>query len=248
MKFAQIESYAFSDIGPSRINNEDFIICLPQEAFFSIADGMGGHNAGEIASKEASINLKNSFINKIKNDNYSILPHEIKDHLNSSIIETNKKIFSLSNDKKEYKGMGTTLTCIYFNKDSYYFAHVGDSRIYKLQSNKLLQITNDHSLANQMIKNRTKKIPPLYHSVLTKAIGTISNISADIGFSRIKPSDIFLICSDGFSDYVSENEILLHLSEMIDIEKTVKKLIQLAKQNGSFDNISLILIKIKDLL
>ncbi len=248
MKFAQIESYAVSDIGLSRPNNEDFIICLPQEAFFSIADGMGGHNAGEIAAKEASIHLKNFFINKIKNDNYSLLPHEIKDHLNSSIIETNKKIFSISNNKSECKGMGTTLTCIYFNKDSYYFAHVGDSRIYKFQSDKLFKITNDHSLASQMIRNNTKKIPPSYHSVLTKAIGTTANITPDIGFSRIKPSDIFLICSDGFSDYVSENEMLIHLSDLSDAEQAVKKLIQLAKQNGSFDNISLILIKIKELL
>lgn len=241
-----ISHYGTSDIG-IRANNEDLLSFLPEYNFFCIADGMGGHKAGEIAAKEATSEIHRSVIENLHPKNLLSLQN-IFSHLQKGFLEANKKVFSLGKEHVSLQGMGTTLTCIYFYQNNAVFAHIGDSRIYLLRGDQLTQITKDHSLFNDfLLKGKIKKeenMPKQYKNIITKAIGAQNTISPDIEHLPCFSKDKYIICSDGLSDFIKEEEIKKILLQSSSKKIAVKNLIKTAKMNGSTDNISTLLLEI----
>lgn len=242
----KIVSFGLTDIGPIRQKNEDFWVELPQDGFYALADGMGGHKAGEVAAKETVENVCLDFLNhQIKT---SLDIEQISLELLKAIQNANKKIYDLSQDHPPYRGMGTTLCCLYFKENTAIYAHVGDSRIYLYRKKKLKQLTDDHSLINELIAAGHMEIdepfPLPYKNIITKAIGPRVKVEPEIATIPVKKGDLFILCSDGLSDFVSKEKMALVLEKPISMEEKVKNLINLAKERKSKDNITLIMIEI----
>lgn len=237
---------AGSDIGLKRKKNEDLWKKSSFSPLFALADGMGGHKAGEIAAKEAIENLFFSFSNLTDSPNkYSF--KQILTNLLISIKSANIHVHNLSKQDLKFHGMGTTLCCCYFYMRLFIYAHVGDSRIYRFRSNNLLQLTEDHSLINKLLaKGKLLKKPSSYKNIITKAIGIGPIISPSISYTDVKKDDIFFMCSDGLSDYTPYEKIKEILKNSKNLKNTVNNLIESAKQNSSFDNITVVMIKIME--
>ncbi len=240
----KVEAFGLSDIGPVRPNNEDAWIALTTQRFFALADGMGGHKAGEVAAKE-TIHTLSSAIRKIKKKNLS--SKECIHLLESAIDTANHNVFQLGNEHEHLQGMGTTLCCLYLYQESVIYAHVGDSRIYRFREGELKLLTEDHSLLSElMTKGQMEDWEsfPL-KNVITKAIGTTPKVDPEIASVTAQPEDIFVMCTDGLSDYVRLEEMEAVLIQKISLKRKVESLIEKAKEKGSHDNITLLMIKIK---
>jgi PPM family protein phosphatase len=244
MQIPLLEIYGSSDIGCVRTNNEDLFVALPPFRFFAIADGMGGHNAGEVAAREAAGQLSKCTTRFFYRPQTPILTEQIISHLRTSIQNTNRHVYDLSINQENLKGMGTTICCLSLYNETAVFAHVGDSRIYHFHE-KLRRLTEDHSLANKLQLSGNKQ--PLPHSckgIITKALGTSQSIDPEINFCSVQKGDLFLLCTDGLSDVVSDETMETILQQTSSIKKCVRRLISLAKEKGGHDNITLVLIKV----
>lgn len=233
-------AHVMSDIGLVRATNEDSYICEPPHLFV-VADGMGGHVAGEIASK-----LAVTTISRYIEENDGKLEQE--ELLKQAIIQANTSIYQLSLSKEEFTGMGTTVTAIYMDKNTAYWGHVGDSRIYLLRKEEFRQITDDHSLVWELVQsgNITKEDAKIHpkRNMLTRAVGTSCLIKIDTGVTELEPGDIILMCTDGLTNMVGEQDIYNLLKNPQDnLESMVNQLIVNAKNAGGSDNITTILLK-----
>lgn len=229
-----------SDIGLVRGTNEDSYICEPPHLFV-VADGMGGHVAGEIASKLAVTTISRY----IKENDEELKGEEL---LKQAIVQANTSIYQLSLSKEEFTGMGTTVTAIYIEENNVYWGHVGDSRIYLLRNQEFNQVTNDHSLVWELVQsgNITKEEAKIHpkRNMLTRAVGTSCLIKIDTGTIELKPDDMILMCTDGLTNMVSEQDIFkLLATRQENLECIVNELIVNAKNAGGSDNITTILLK-----
>ena len=237
-----------TDIGLKRDNNEDYIY-LPREdsgiKLFVLADGMGGANAGEMASatavKTVKDYIKNNFI-KIERTK-----EELENLIRRAIVEANKKVLELANANEEYKGMGTTLIVVLIYRGRIHIGHVGDSRVYRLRQNVFRQITKDHSYVHELIRQgditqeEAKNHPQ--RNVLLKAIGVEEKIKPDIITKGFVKGDIILVCSDGLTNMVDDKYIYeIIMKNIYDVNVACKKLVEKANYNGGLDNVSVILI------
>lgn len=246
----KLTSYGLSDVGLVRSNNEDVWAFVKENGFFALADGMGGHNAGEIAAKEAvrfvCSSIEELFVSSEKNWNVFDLCSFTK----LSIENANSWVHHLGRKKKEYKGMGTTLCTLLFHERSLIYGHVGDSRIYRFREGQLDQLTIDHSLRNEMIakgkfhESSSKPFP--YNNVLTRAIGTHGEVEAEIHIAPVNPHDLYLMCSDGLTDCVSDQEISSILKKTEDPKEITLALIDIAKQKGGNDNITIVSVLVDE--
>lgn len=241
-------SYGISDQGLVRQNNEDVWKSLPSHHFFVLADGMGGHNAGEIAAKEAVENLSMSvkrIFSSCQKENSEA--EHIVSHLHYAIQDANCWVKQLAEENAAYEGMGTTLCCFLLHKNWLIYAHVGDSRIYRFK-NTLEQLSEDHSLKNHLLKKgkltteNMERYP--YKNRITRAIGTQHLVTPDIDYIEVEQGDIFFLCSDGLTDHLSDDEITLILHECSCVEQASKRLVDAAKAKGGKDNITIVMIKI----
>jgi protein phosphatase len=233
-------AYVKSDIGMVRKTNEDNYIFLPPHLFV-VADGMGGHAAGEIASK-ISVETVKQYITTY---NTSAEPECF---LKQAIVEANKAVFEMAQQKSECSGMGTTFSAAYIIDDTIHWGHVGDSRIYLFHNNQLKQITNDHSLVWDLVRNgnitEAEAHTHPHRNILTRALGTNEHIDIDTGTIQWEQGDMLLFCTDGLTNMVSNDDIC-HImqnctasrQEMLDI------LIQKANIAGGIDNITAILVQ-----
>lgn len=236
-----------TDIGIIRDNNQDSYYVFSSEDYplFIIADGMGGHKAGEIASKMAieiiSNNLKNYLINS------SVENKKIEDGIRKSIDEANKEIYKKSKEDEKYSGMGTTVTLAYVINDRIFIGHVGDSRAYLLRNGVLSQLTQDHSLVEELIRNGSiSKEEAKHHpqrNIITRAVGTSGDIKADVILEKKHKDDILLLCTDGLTNMVDEIQIRDSLIMNEDIQKACEDLVKLSNDRGGFDNITVIAAK-----
>ena len=229
-----------TNVGNYRKNNEDSYYVNESKNLYVLADGMGGHLAGERASKMATEIIGQDFAGdrQIKTIDDAI---EI---LSSSIRDANKKIFESSQENEDYRGMGTTLSSGLILGDVLIYSNIGDSRIYRINE-EMEQITQDDSFVNYLIeigeiteeeaKNHPKK------NVLTKAMGTTSDIEVIVNTLDIKDKDVFLFCSDGLTNMVSDEEIFKIVKENSP-EEARDMLLDLALKNGGMDNITFILV------
>lgn len=242
------ESSALTNVGMKRTSNEDNFFVINNNgniAFFAVADGMGGHNAGEVASEIAVNTMKELFI---KFSEMSLIPENddiIFDWLTETIETANRNIYEKALSDVECTKMGTTLTSVLFCNNKLYIGHVGDSRLYKLNKEKIEQITNDHSFVGEQVRlgilteeeaeNHPNK------NIITRALGIAETVKIDIMLHEPEIEDIFLICSDGLSGPV-RNPQIYDIKED-NLKKYAEKLIEAANKNGGPDNITVVLFK-----
>lgn len=244
----KISSCGLSDVGLVRQNNEDVWAELPDFHFFALADGMGGHQAGEVAAKEAIDTLcrliKKSFKTKPKS------LEESKNLIRSAFEHVNAYIYKLGRSSSELKGMGTTLCSLYVQEDGVIYAHVGDSRIYRMRNGSLEQMTKDHSLIRELVElgqiNEMQASDFLYKNIITRAIGTESIVETSIEITDIQSGDIYILCSDGLSDLLTLEEMNTIINEETLLFSAVKKLVDSSKAKGGHDNVTVVMVKITE--
>lgn len=233
-----------TNVGKLRKINQDYIYINNEpigslDNLYIIADGVGGHNAGEVAS-ESAIDFFEKFIYETKED-------ETLDLLVSAVVYANDEVFKLSKTNKAYSNMGTTLLATTIKDNKIFIAHVGDCRLYGIRNNKIVQMTSDHTYAMDLFKagiiTKEEAKNSKDSNVLTRAIGTDKNVKADALFCDIFKDDIFIMCSDGLSDMLTDDEIFEIASKNIPAEDKVENLIQKANDNGGKDNIAVIVIE-----
>lgn len=221
---------AKSDIGKVRETNEDSLICaLP---LLVVADGMGGHVAGEVASQLAAETLQNSVV--------AGADHPIV-MLNTAIDHANTLIYRMAKEKNELSGMGTTVTAALVDGATLYWGHVGDSRLYLLRGGELKQITEDHSLVGELVRSGSisaqEALTHPHRNILTRAVGTSDQVRVDSGSLDLVAGDVILLCTDGLTNMLSDDtirEILLNNKDAVEV------LIAEANAAGGLDNITVI--------
>lgn len=234
-----------SNVGMLRPRNEDSIL-VSNEAIgvlpnvFVVADGMGGHKAGNVASASA-IEWFIEFVKKPENES-----EEVLDVMISAVSYANGLVHKLSQEHEEYSNMGSTFIACCIDNNSAYIAHVGDSRLYLYRDGELNQITNDHSLVAEMVRagrmTEEEAETDFRRNVITRAVGTDCSVNIDGIITPIKEGDSILMCSDGLSNMVAKSGIKQILDMNISDEEKVDALIAEANDNGGADNISVIII------
>ncbi|MCY3974832.1 MAG: protein phosphatase 2C domain-containing protein [Simkaniaceae bacterium] len=245
-----LKSFGHSDIGLARPNNEDVWDRLMENGFFALADGMGGHRAGEIAAQEAirflCASIEELFITKKREWNIFDLCSLTKLFIESA----NSRIYSLSHKKKQYRGMGTTICVLLFHERFLIYGHVGDSRIYRYRRGKLDRLTVDHSLRNALTERNTAlpapELPFQHDHILTRALGTQGEVDVEMHITPVRQEDVYLMCSDGLTDVVSDVMIASVLEGHPDPEEATTSLINIAKSNGGHDNITIINVRVDE--
>ncbi len=243
-----LQACGLSDIGLVRQNNEDYWAQILEDNFFVLADGMGGHLAGEVASREA-VTILCRLLKEAGLDSFQTKSlDELQDLLRMTIQQLNGKLFALSCQNDLWKGMGTTLCCLLVHEKGIVYGHVGDSRIYRLRQNTLEQLTNDHSLLRELVDlgqiEEGHAEGFLYRNVLTRAVGTEPIVEPEVRITNVMTDDQYLMCSDGLTDLLSSDEIKEILAHATTVQDAAKKLVKIAKQKGGYDNITVLLIKV----
>lgn len=240
-----LNAYGASDVGLARANNEDAWTALTDIGFFVLADGMGGHKAGEVAAKEA-IDALCLAVRELAEKP----PDELTDlvlSLRHAIQKANRWVYNMGRGSEMLHGMGTTLCCLYWTQEAVFYAHVGDSRIYRFRKGKCEQLTTDHSLfAKWLSYGRIAEecvTPFPYKNVITRAIGTSHEVHPEIAVSTFEPGDTFLLCSDGLSDVLTLEDIEKILERSPSLSAAGTRLIEKAKIKGSSDNITVLIIQ-----
>jgi serine/threonine protein phosphatase PrpC len=229
---------AVTDPGRTRRHNEDAYVIEPP--LFAIADGMGGAQAGEVASRLATAALKEAGADGGGEQRISDL-----------IQEANRRVYDRSSSDPNTSGMGTTITVALVEDDSVAFGHVGDSRAYLIRDAQMEQLTEDHSLVNELLKtgrlSREEAETHPQRSVITRALGTDPDVDVDTFSVRAEEGDIFLLCSDGLTDMVSEESILDVVERnRNDIDGALRALVKAANRGGGQDNITVVAFEIAD--
>lgn len=238
-----------SDIGSSRESNEDALYASLDRSLplYIVADGMGGHNAGDIASNMAVEIIKDEFISNRENLKS---PKKIKKTIKTSLEKANKLIHQKSLHELDLEGMGTTVVIGYYFDKNFYIGHVGDSRAYILENDSITQITEDHTLVNELIKKGSiTKSQALHHpqrNYITRALGTSVDIEIDINIVDFNSKETMVLCSDGLYNMLEEDTIVESLNEARSLDEGVNSLVKMANENGGKDNITIIAIKLDD--
>lgn len=244
-----------SDTGKKRSQNEDRWGIFDEEPLMLVADGMGGHAAGEIAAALAVDTLQEYF--RITADFYQQTwplktnrskQTELK-RLRAGIQWANQRIFEASQASSQLKGMGTTVVAALFCEDVLWFCHVGDSRLYRLRGTELVQLTEDHSLRNEYYKNPmgpTLQGPPA-RNILLRALGVEPRVAIEVNQDIPQWGDTYLLCSDGLSEMVSAEQMVALINSNDPLESICDQLIDLANDNGGEDNCTVVLARIEDL-
>jgi len=231
-----MEFKSFSSKGNVRKNNEDnYLLRKDPCHVIVVADGMGGHRAGDVASQMAVDFIKEYEFN---------LEENILEEINSLIKMINKKIIKKGEDNPEYKGMGTTLSLALIYDNKIYIGHIGDSRIYLFREDELKKITTDDSLVNELIEsgrlNPNEAFDHPQKHILTQALGIDKDINIETNEIKLKENDLLLFCTDGLTDMIREENIAEIISNHSDLNTITQKLGKKALENGGSDNITLI--------
>jgi PPM family protein phosphatase len=233
---------AQSDQGKVRTSNEDSLVANPANRIFLVADGMGGHAAGEIASKMAAEKVE-EILSAGRPDS------SMEELLQCAVNEANTAVHETQKTRAECRGMGSTLTVLTFADGKYYVAQVGDSRAYLLRDSSLDQLTQDHSLvwplyrSGVITKDEISRNPR--KNLITRSIGTQPQVEADLQSGPAEENDLFLICSDGLTDVLSDGEISrILLSNRTDAQGYCDLLVSAANSGGGPDNITTVIVRL----
>ncbi len=249
-----LEIATATDSGMVRTHNEDSITVDAASGFVVLADGMGGYNAGEVASGIATAMLGTSLKQildgaepgRIEPESGETLAVKI---LKEQIAGANTSIYQAAKSQPQYAGMGTTLVVGLFYDNYLSVAHIGDSRLYRLRQDEFKQITRDHSLLQEQIDSGmiTEEMAMLSQNknLVTRALGIDPEVEPEIHTYVVEAGDVYLLCSDGLSDMVEDDEIHLTLSSLqANVQLASQQLVQMANDNGGRDNVSVILIRV----
>jgi protein phosphatase len=244
-----------TDVGLQRDHNEDSFAILQDHELYIVADGMGGHRAGDVASKLATEAIVDFFRATAAEDftwpfHFDSRMSEEENRLLTGIKIANRQIVERSTRQRECHGMGTTVVGALFSgkKNKMYLGHVGDSRAYRVRGTEIKQMTRDHSLVNdyllampELTEEQKSELPK---NVITRALGMQEHVSVDLQGDDTLVGDCYILCSDGLSGMIEDSEILDIVSQTANIEEACRKLIALANEHGGRDNTTLILVKV----
>jgi PPM family protein phosphatase len=249
-----IEHFGLSDVGRRRTNNEDSIMVDADSQFFAVCDGLGGQNAGEVASRLAAETLQ-VFIAKSHREKDITWPYGLTmdlsfdgNRLFTAIGLANKTVYRAADGKPEYTGMGTTVVAALFRESVVTVGWVGDSRCYRIHGGAVQQITEDHTWVNMSRKNGTLTAAeadrhPWSH-VLVKAVGGRDSVEPEIVEQRMDSGDLLLLCSDGLTGMLRDEEIGALLTPFpASMEEGARKLVDAANEAGGKDNVSVVLLR-----
>jgi PPM family protein phosphatase len=245
-----------TDVGLQRDHNEDSFAILQDHELYIVADGMGGHRAGDVASKLATEAIVDFFRATAAEDftwpfHFDSRMSEEENRLLTGIKIANRQIVERSSRSRECHGMGTTVVGALFSgkKGKMYIGHVGDSRAYRVRGGEIRQMTRDHSLVNdyllampELTEEQKSELPK---NVITRALGMQEHVSVDLQGDDATIGDCYILCSDGLSGMIEDAEILEIVSQSSNIEDACRKLIALANEHGGEDNITAVLVKIE---
>jgi len=250
----KIKSVGLSDVGRVREHNEDTIGVDADIGLLVLADGMGGYNAGEVASGMATTVITTEMqqlLAKVKP--YELDPESHKalalPLLREQVLKANASIYHAAQSQPQYAGMGTTLVVCLFYDNKALVAHLGDSRLYRMRDGALKQITRDHSLLQEQIDSGLISPEQAKHAqhknLVTKALGIDPTVEPEIREYETRPGDIYLLCSDGLPDMVEDGDISMTLEALgANLKLAAQQLVQMANDNGGKDNISVILVRV----
>ena len=233
-----------TDKGKVREINEDYVLTMVADKFslLIVADGMGGHNAGEIASQTASTFIRDYIFEKY--DEYENKEEILRD----AVVNANAKVYEKSLTDIKLKGMGTTITCCILAQDKLFLSHVGDSRAYIINKEGINKITQDHSYVQELLDNgsitENEAIKHPQRNVITRAVGVEKYVVVDTKTLEFSDNDILLLCTDGLSNYISNEDI--YNIVMDKKESAADELVNIANENGGSDNISVIIARKED--
>ncbi|WP_437315910.1 Stp1/IreP family PP2C-type Ser/Thr phosphatase [Sorangium sp. So ce385] len=249
----RIEVAGETNVGRKRNHNEDNFGIMVEYGLFMVADGMGGHASGEVASKMA-VDAMQDFFAQTQDDPERTWPYKMdrskgyeENRLITGIKLANLRIYETAQREAKKRGMGTTFVGIFTANDGVYVAHVGDSRVYRFRDGRLEMLTEDHSLLNDYIK--MKRLTPEeianfpHKNVIVRALGMKDTVKVDTRFEVPQLNDLYVLCSDGLSGPVSDSEMTQILTDHQDIQVATSKLIERANENGGPDNVTCVLVR-----
>jgi protein phosphatase len=249
----KVTSCGITDLGRKRQNNEDNYLINDELNLYIVADGMGGHAGGEFASQIAVNTVEEVFFN-LEHDAVaqSQSPEANRDELTQEKLEyairlAGRRIYEKALDEPEYRGMGTTALAIYMHNDRMFISHVGDSRGYRVRKSGIEQLTEDHSLVNEQIK--AGLITPEHakthrlKNIITRSLGYQEEVEVDTRIELLEEGDTFLLCSDGLSNMVEEDEMFEIVSRS-HFQEAALRLIEVANERGGDDNITVVLARV----
>lgn len=250
-----VETASATDTGKARSHNEDAIAADAAIGMAVLADGMGGYNAGEVASGMAVALVSSELRDGVARTNLHGLRQTEGDQqairlLRSAVAKANASIYETANSQPQYAGMGTTLVAALVRDNRLTVAHVGDSRLYLMRDEKLSQVTRDHSLLQEQIdigmitKEAARRSQN--KNLVTRALGVEPEVEVEINTYDVQPGDIYLLCSDGLNDMVEDEDIELALNSLgSNLPLAASQLVEMANDNGGRDNVSVVLLKVK---
>ncbi len=249
----KLSAFGLTDVGRQREHNEDSLVLVPEHGLFVVADGMGGHQAGDIASKLATSLIADFFQAMSGEDatwpsSFNRSLSEEENRLVTGINLANRRIFEQSRNNHAYNGMGTTVVGALFSdrRRRVYVGHVGDSRAYRIRGDSILQMTRDHSLYNEppphMTESEREELP---RNVITRALGMDGNVAVDLTNEDIEVGDVYLLCSDGLSGMITDENILEVVRSLADPHATCEKLVEAANEQGGEDNVTVIVVRVE---
>ncbi len=241
-----LDATARSDSGLVRKRNEDAFRLLPDAGIVVLADGMGGHRAGEVASEMAVQKISDALVAQLHQSGGSTAQGGVR----QAVELANQAIFDLSEQSIAYRGMGTTVVAGLFIQNRLFYAHVGDSRLYLLRRGRLITLTRDHTLLQSLVDQgifrtqREARAAGISSSKLIRGVGLGARVDVDSAEIELEPGDIYLFCSDGLTNMVTDGMIGAVIQESLpDLPRAADLLLELALKQGGTDNISLVLAR-----
>jgi len=240
--------FAKTDPGRARDNNEDSLAYDEATRLAVLADGMGGYNAGEIASGMTTAFIKSELSRWLGEAGPGAKPREVRRAMEICVDNANLSVFNAASSNAPYAGMGTTLVVGVFRDDQLLVGHIGDSRCYRLRDGVLAQITKDHSLLQEQIDaglvTPEQAATSSIKNLVTRALGVEDSVMLEVNEHHVMVGDLYLMCSDGLSDMVADVGIAKIVSTELGLEEKASQLIGAANENGGRDNISVLLVAI----
>jgi len=244
----RVNSYGITDVGIRRSHNEDNFLIHDGISLFVVADGMGGHVGGEFASALAVTTIEEVLVRLDVHAMEAVSdPHHLK--LEQAVKIAGRRIHQKGNEQNEYQGMGTTAVVVWIVEERAYIANVGDSRVYMLRDGSYRQVTRDHSLIAEKLQHglitEEEAKNHRMRNVITRSLGYQEEVDVDIDRVELQTGDLFLLCSDGLSEHVEDQEMADHLQEN-PLQDALKRLVALACERGGEDNITMVAVQIEE--
>jgi len=249
----EIEASGLSDIGQTRSHNEDNFLVDAGEGLFIVADGMGGHQHGEVASRLAVDSIRRTVTTAHGKPRPSA---DLRDdqanssRLSDAVAGAHDYVLGAIQDDVSLLGMGTTVVAMLIHDDIAAIAHVGDSRAYRLEDGRMELLTEDHTWVREQVSaghlsERQAREHPL-RNVVTQALGGTGEVAVEVNEERLRPGQIYLLCSDGLTSMLEDVEIEAHLKSGQSLERICRDLVQAANAKGGLDNVTVVLVKVLD--